>query len=67
MTERFIREAVLPDPIRPRLRCGWAPDTTQHALPMGSPGHLSVRRRRTAMPPVRDAVATLAGRDGFSC
>ena len=43
MTERFIREAVLPsDP--PALAVLWLgePDATQHALPMGSPGHLAV-------------------------
>jgi len=65
MTERFIREAVLPsDP--PALAVLWLgePDATQHALPMGSPGHLAVLREadRNAGR-VMDAVATLADRD----
>ena len=47
MTERFIREAVLPRSDPPALAVLWLgePDATQHALPMGSPGHLAVLAR----------------------
>ena len=66
MTERFIREAVLPESDPPALAVLWLgePDATQHALPMGSPGHLAVLAEadRNAGR-VMDAVATLADRD----
>lgn len=66
MTERFIREAVLPESDPPALAVLWLgePDATQHALPMGSPGHLAVLQEadRNAGR-VMDAVATLADRD----
>jgi arylsulfatase A-like enzyme len=66
MTERFIREAVLPPSDPPALAVLWLgePDATQHALPMGSPGHLAVLEqadRNAGL--VMDAVATLADRD----
>jgi arylsulfatase A-like enzyme len=66
MTERFIREAVLPPSDPPALAVLWLgePDATQHALPMGSPGHLAVLREadRNAGR-VMDAVATLVDKD----
>jgi arylsulfatase A-like enzyme len=61
MTERFIAEAVLA-PIPPALALMWLgePDSSQHALPLGSPEHLAVLNEadRNAKR-VMDAVARL--------
>ncbi|QOG20655.1 MULTISPECIES: alkaline phosphatase family protein [Bradyrhizobium] len=65
MTERFIAEAVL---VRnpPALALMWLgePDSSQHALPLGSPEHLAVVKEadRNAKR-VMDAVAHLPDRD----
>ena len=52
MTERFIREAVLPNPIRPRSRCcGWASRTPRSTLCRWDRRVIwRCWRRRTAMP-----------------
>jgi arylsulfatase A-like enzyme len=61
MTERFIAEAVLA-PSPPALALMWLgePDSSQHALPLGSPEHLAVLKEadRNAKC-VMDAVARL--------
>jgi predicted AlkP superfamily pyrophosphatase or phosphodiesterase len=66
MTERFIREAVLAPSQAPALAILWLgePDSTQHALPLGSPQHLIVLKQADQNAKlVMDAVASLPDRD----
>lgn len=65
MTDRFISEAVLaPNP--PALAVMWLgePDSSQHALPLGSPEHLAILKDSDCNAKrVMDAVAQLPAND----
>jgi predicted AlkP superfamily pyrophosphatase or phosphodiesterase len=66
MTERFIDEVVRAPSEVPALAILWLgePDSTQHALPLGSPDHLTVLKQADLNAKrVMDAIASLPDRD----